>query len=63
MHSQPSIQFFRLINLLGKPILASVVLVTLTVTSVGISAQTIDPAMLAQIQSMPKAQQAALAKQ
>ena len=63
MHSQPSIQFFRLINLLGKPIVASVVLVTLTVTSVGISAQTIDPAMLAQIQSMPKAQQAALAKQ
>ena len=63
MNSQPSIQFFRLINLLGKPIVASVVLVTLTVTSVGISAQTIDPAMLAQIQSMPKAQQAALAKQ
>lgn len=63
MHSQPSIQFFRLINLLGKPIVASVVLVTLTVTSFGISAQTIDPSMLAQIQSMPKAQQAALAKQ
>ena len=63
MHSQPSIHFFRLINTFGKAITASFVLSTLTFTSVGISAQGIDPAMLAQIKSMPKAQQAALAKQ
>ena len=63
MHSQPSIHFFRLINTFGKAIAASFVLSTLTFTSVGISAQGIDPAMLAQIKSMPKAQQAALAKQ
>ena len=63
MHSQPSIHFFRLINTFGKAITASFVLSTLTFTSVGISAQGIDPAMIAQIKSMPKAQQAALAKQ
>ena len=63
MHSQPSIHFFRLINTFGKAIAASFVLSTLTFTSVGISAQGIDPAMIAQIKSMPKAQQAALAKQ
>ena len=63
MHSQPSIHFFRLINTFGKAIAASFVLSTLTFTSVEISAQGIDPAMLAQIKSMPKAQQADLAKQ
>ena len=63
MHSQPSIHFFRLISTFGKAIAASFVLSTLTFTSVEISAQGIDPAMLAQIKSMPKAQQADLAKQ
>ena len=63
MNSQPSIQLLNLTKALNKLIVLSIIFSALSFTSVKTFAQAIDPAMLAQLQSMPKAQQQALAKQ
>ena len=63
MYSKPSSLSFNPIHVVNKAIASSIILCAFSFTSVVTIAQDIDPAMLAQFQSMPKAQQEALAKQ
>ena len=58
-----AVKFFQMIQRFSKVLLFKSILISPLVITMVVIAQAIDPAMLAQIQSLPKAQQQALAKQ